>query len=63
MTTKEKIRLQEQVIRNVSDDTFLTTTAIKLDLLCQASSDNVLMADLEKIRDELLFAASLYRMG
>ena len=62
MTTNEKIRLQEQVIRNVSDDTFLTTTATKLDLLCQASPDNILNEDLEEIRDELLFAASLYQV-
>ncbi|MFT5113875.1 MAG: argonaute-like protein implicated in RNA metabolism and viral defense [Parasphingorhabdus sp.] len=55
MTTKEKIGLQEWVIRNVSDDTFLQTTATKLDVLYQASSENALRQDLEEIREELLF--------
>lgn len=62
MTSKEKIELQQRVVLNVSDGTFLTTMATKLDVLSQNHSTNRLTPDLEEIREELLFAASLYKV-
>ena len=62
MTTNEKLALQHRVVRNVSDGTFLQTMATKLDMVIQADSDSEFCMELEEIREELLFAASLYKV-
>ena len=62
MTTQEKLAMQQRVVRNVSDGTFLQIVATKLDVVIQSEVDKEFDSELEEIREELLFAASLYKV-
>ena len=62
MTTQEKLAMQQRVVRNVSDGTFLQTLATKLDVVIQSEIDREIDSELEEIKEELLFAASLYKV-
>ena len=62
MTTQEKLAMQQRVVRNVSDGTFLQTLATKLDVVIQSEIDREIDSELEEIKEELLFAANLYKV-
>ena len=62
MTTQEKLAMQQRVVRNVSDGSFLQTVATKLDVVIQSEVDKEFDSELEEIGEELLFAASLYKV-
>ena len=53
MTTQEKLAMQQRVVRNVSDGTFLQTLATKLDVVIQSEIDREIDSELEEIKEDV----------